>query len=812
MSFFNKKKDRFEIEDIPSESGFKGVKSPLVMTKEEVLSPKITVGEYSSHAALERLKKKITHIADDEETDVLQEEIIPKASLLDKCMPYMIDEDGKDASEDSEPLYKLQTVAEILREQSAKSIDDLSKTYDEMFEELTVAKEPQKAVVAEAQNTEETVSKKIKNVQSNVTFVISDIDSTTITPTKDMSDTATITFTPLSSDDATKKINISTNTKQIDLTNELVKIPETVNEESKSPHNLEKNAFDEFVPEYEISSEKDMARLKRHYAILRRNAFFASVFSFLIAIIMALGKIPFFEELILSSTKVGMIVCSSLTLISVLANYRMFMSLGEIFKNKANTDILPALASIATIALAVFAILKPFNILDILLLLCIILSFRALCTFFKANYMLTNLRFVGSAQKKQALKLISDPAITFSLARNAVEGDALIASSVPTDNVSEVMKYLTYNTVLGGKLPLIVILSLILTVISGIASAMYYGGLIYGLYAASAIQCFASLPCLFFIDTLPLYRSSKKLGKVGAVILGKSGAEQIEMANAFVINSSDIFPKGTVTLHKMQVLSENNLDDTLIRAASLTEYTGNTLAPIFKSITKDSNVTVLPDADTVKYEERLGISGWVDNRLLFIGNRTLMETHGIKVPSIDVDRKILAQGYFPVYVATREKACALLIIQYNVDMKIAHELRHLTNIGVTMLVNNTDPNLTEEMLCDYIGLYDDSVKVMSSAGSYMYKNATAPVETFSAPAIFKKSYLALPSILNCATKIKRANLILTAVYVICACLGAIVFAYTSFGGSGELLSQTTALIYGICTTVISYFIYLTERP
>lgn len=778
---------------------------------------KITIGDYGCNEALEHLKRKVTannfDSKEENENDI-------KNSILDICMPYMIDENGDDASQVTAPLYELQTVAEILKEQSQKSIESLSKKYDIIFEDLTIPKEEEKKQIKikikseqkEAQNDDTLILKKIKNVQSNVSFVISDIDSTTISPSKDMSDTATITFTPVSSDDTTKKINISTNTKQIDLTNELVKLPETIIEETEAPHNLEKNDFEEFVPKKEIESKQDALKIKRQYAILRRNSFFATLISFFITVLLSLGKTPILSQFIITSTRPAMIICSILAMIAILSNYNMFLAVKSVFQKKFETDLMPSIASIVAVPLAIVAISQAFVILDVLILLCFILSFRALGALLKSVYIFQNLKFATSSQQKQGLKLISDQAITSSLARNSIEGDALIATQLGFENISDVMKYTTYGRVLGGKLSLITVISLLFSLIMGFASAIYFDGFINGLYTATAIQCFASLPCLFFIDTLPLFSSSKRLKKIGAVILGKSAAEQIELANAFVINSADIFPKGTISLYKMQVLSENNLDDTLIRAAALTEYTGNTLTPIFKSIVKTGNISVLPDADTVKYEERLGISGWVDNRLLFIGNRTLMETHGIKVPSIDVDRKILSQGYFPVYVATREKACALLIIQYSVDHKIAKELRKITNVGVTMLVNNTDPNITEEMLCDYVGLYGDSVKVMSSAGSYMYKNATASVKTISAPAIFKKNPIALPTILNCATKIKRSNFLLTIIYIICASLGAIVFAYTSFGGSGEPLSQTVTLLFGICTTVISYLIYLFDRP
>lgn len=84
------------------------------------------------------------------------------------------------------------------------------------------------------------------------------------------------------------------------------------------------------------------------------------------------------------------------------------------------------------------------------------------------------------------------------------------------------------------------------------------------------------------------------------------GAEYIEKANAIVISSEDLFPSGTVTLHNMQLLSDNSIDDTIMRAASLTDSLSSPLAPIFKKIAGTAGDFVMPDSDTVKYEDKMG--------------------------------------------------------------------------------------------------------------------------------------------------------------------------------------------------------------
>jgi len=817
MSIFKRKKQEEQIEDIAPFFTTPDTKKPHpdALTTDEILGGFKVNEAFSEQSPLETLKKKVEKQAEPEKAE--EKPFIQNDSLLDKCKPYVTEDDGTDASLDTEPLYKLQSVAEILKSESNKAIEELSKKYDLLFENLQgdtkeetpVAETDNKEAVFESEN-----QNKVTNVQSNIPHIISDLDNSFTTAQKadELSNTATITFTPVVSDEVSKKINVSTKTAQIDLTGELVNLPKTVEEKQVDEKTLEKTEFDEYIPETEVNSPSDVSKIRRSYLLLRRNSFLATVTGFFVTAILSLGKISWLEDLFLSSPKPSMVVFTIIFSVAVAMNCNMFSSFSKFLKTDCNNDILPSLATVLTLGCAVFSIISGVVFTDLLIIMSLILSFRSLGKFYEHSTTLSNLRLFNANAQKRAIKLIGDEALTSSMAKNAIEGDTLIAATQKVEFISDYMKYSTFGKFLNGKLPLITVLSIIVSAILGVSAGIYSSSLSTGLYAATAVFIFVSLPCLFFIDTLPLYRASKKLSKLGGAIAGKTGAQQLEMANAVVLSSHDFFPKGTITLHQMKVLSENNLEDTLVRAAALTEYIGSTLTPIFKSIAKSGNITTLPDTDTVKYEERLGISGWVDNRLLFIGNRTLMETHGIEVPSVEIDRKILRSGYFPIYVATREKACALLVVQYNVDHKVARELKKLTSIGVTLLVNNSDPNISEEMLCDYFSLYSDSVKLMTSAGNYIHKNATVPIEKISSPAMCKGNPLAIPAILNCATKIKRSNTVLTVAYVIFAIFGALLFAYASFGSAKEILSQSALLVYGLVTTVVSYLIYLTERP
>lgn len=846
MSFFSKNKtnddfllEQYSNENIVPPSNNNPTPSHQLTINEVLGNNTSEATGYDGKSALETLKKRMLSHSEDSaapttkpqqspKEDVVvkdtQPEITvnkPKTSLLEKCKPFITDDTGTDASLPSIPLYKLESVAEILERNRKESIERLAEKYDITVDDLNKHKTaiptyvPENPVVKEEAPTPQDaetieINAFFQNVQSSVPFSSLQVENES-TYEEEAPDDATITFTPVNGDtDQRPTIVATSNTMAFDLTGEIDPIDEPPSVAQQIE--LEKGEFEEFVPKDEINNSADVKRYIRKFSIVKRRSFLCCMSSIILTLVLGFMKLPFMSGAVLGDTKPTMIFCSSVAFLIMLLNIDMFLSLGKILSKKSVADICPSIASLSVLCYAVVGIITGEIVLDMLLLLGIILSLRAIGKFKHDSYMLSNLQQISGTNPKNAVKLIDDRATTFAMAKNSIEGDALIAAPQKCNHISDFIKYSTFGTFLNGKMPVITLLSLVLSLISGFAAANYFNGIIYGLYAAAAVQCFASLPSIFFIKDFPLYSAAKKLNRSGSMISGQMAAFHIDLANAVMLNSSDIFPAGTVTLHQMKVLSENHLDKTLLRAASLTECINSPLAYIFKKIAGESNISTLPDSDTIKYEEQMGISGWVDDELLFIGNRTHMIAHDIQVPDIEIDHKILRSGYFPVYVASTDKVCALLVVQYSIDPEIARELRRLTKIGVTVLVNNTDPNISASMISDYMGIYEDSVMIMTNAGYHMYKNSSLSKENCSAPASFRHSNMSIVRIMNCANKIKRSNTLLTVLYVISAVLGIMIFAYSSFAGSGTLIGSPTVLLYSLICTAVSYILYLIEKP
>lgn len=741
----------------------------------------------------------------------------PEKSLLEKCRPFIIDDEGHDSAMKETPTYKLESVADILNNQSAKTLDRLSEKYEIEFDDLGHSKPaaPEKAPETPKREVFEEKMPAARDIQTNVPRIISDIDSDSgesAVEMPDISSTATIKFTPVTDSDSTSRISISSQTRSIDLTGELSRLPESTDDDADPETRLEQNEFEDYKPAEEFEDESGTKHFLRKLSLIKRGSFLRCVSTVLLTLITAFAELPFMSALLIEHTKISMTVYTAVLGIIILINLDMFKSVPKMFSRFSTPDIFAVTASLSVMLYSVIGILKNEITLNMLLLAAFILSVRSVAAFFRAAHTLTGLRQIAGNKPKRAVKLINDPAVTFAMAKNSIEGDVLAAAPRRTAHIDDYMKYTSFRVYFSGKLPVITVVSLLLSVILGFACAAYFDGILYGFYSAAAVQCIAAVPVLFLIDDMPLYSASKKLARKGAEIAGKMGAEYLEKVNAIVLSSEDLFPSGTVTLHNMQLLSDNSIDDTIMRAASLTDSLSSPLAPIFKKIAGTVGDFVMPDSDTVKYEDKMGISGWVNNKLLFVGNRTLMEAHGIDVPSIEIDRKLLRRGYFPVYVATDDKACALLAVQYTVKPELAREFRKISAMGITMLIDSSDPNLTEEMICDYMGLYDDSVKVMSTAGCHMYKNAVTYTEHCSAPAAYKGNPVALAALVSSAVKIKKSSLLLAVFYALSCVAGVVMFAYTSFSGSGSVLGSATVLLYCVIGTAVSAILYLTGKP
>lgn len=719
-----------------------------------------------------------------DEEDEVEEAISDNTdiSLYQTCMPFITEGNNGELPK-TEPIYTLERVESILG--------------------LEIPEEDEKPKKSES--VDHTIV--FEAIKTN-TADISDIDSI---PKPIINDTVEeISFT------RTMPVIITPDgleeSREIDISSEIF----SKKEESHSLVDMPLADEDaDFVAEPEFKTKADAKKVRIFLLKDRRNRFLSLVLSIFVLIVLAVISLPTFKDS-MQSVSIGITVISFVcTALSVVACFDTFKSLSTLFTKRTESDVLfcfTLLSQLIGMVVAVANNLESSVCYYFALLLAINTFFRSLFLFKKSAYIYNNFRLVSNPHSKQGMVLIDDAPTTFAMAHRAIDGDVLIAAPQKTNFINNFMKNSTVDRDLDSKVKPIFIFSAVICLLCGLAVGIYHQSAISGVISFAYLSALFTPLILFGVSTLPLSSASKKLGHYKAAVFGVKCARKIEEANAVAIDCDTLFPKGSIKLNNLKILCENNLEETIAIAAAITETIGSPLFPIFKSAMDTNESLSIPQADSIKYEDRLGITGWVGDSRVFIGNRALMLAHEIDVPDMQIDKKLLTEGFFPVYLARDGKACALLAVRYIPNEYITKELKRITNMGITVLINNCDQNLSEEMLCDYFDLYSDSVKIMSGSGVHMYKNATSDTDALDCGAVLSGKATAVCGIVSCCVKIKRAVALLTVACVLSIVIGVVLFAYKYFGTAALFISGFDLVIYQLVSLASTLIAYLFTKP
>lgn len=479
--------------------------------------------------------------------------------------------------------------------------------------------------------------------------------------------------------------------------------------------------------------------------------------------------------------------------VAVFLNVDMFKSLGGLFSKHPDFGCCVSLAGVVSLissAVCTFAAggKYPAAPVAVMLLLACYRASRAVLS----HRILRGLEVIGNSENKRALASVDGEA-SDEIASGAIDGEALTVVGKNTVNISSFVKNSLYKSPLDCRSGILFVIGAIIAVVSG-GIALYLADIATALTVMSLALCCVYPSAMAISDELSLGRIAKKLLGYDAAIAGYKGAYELNLANVVAVSSSDLFPDGSVTLYSMKTLGNNEIGQTLADAAAVAIAAGSPLSGIFRSML-GGGVSDMPKVGGVKYEDKMGLSGWIGDNTVLIGNRNLMQAHNIPVPPVTVDQKILRAGYFPVYISCHGVPCILFIVKYETDPAVKAELQSLCSTGMTVSVYPEDPNTTDSMICDYFDLPNDAIKVMSHNARVSYEKAVEPTDSASASAVSKKNPAGLFSAVSSGLGLWRTLSAMTVLSVVAAVLGGVLVLYLAVTGKLWLAASLAFAAY-----------------
>ena len=490
-------------------------------------------------------------------------------------------------------------------------------------------------------------------------------------------------------------------------------------------------------------------------------------------------------------------VTGGLLIVNMLVNFNIMGALSTLFKKKPNTDCSSALAVIfSLLQLVVCFIFK--DKLDASFGYFSFFSLAASTSMFFATIgklsitkrIILNLKMLQKNKVHNATVFIAPP-YSAKFADVQQLGETLICARRQSDDLKGFLQYSLALDPYEQSYLKSLIISVSLALVSGLIYGLVSLNAVMGVSLATAVFCLFAPFSTLIVNGFGISSICKLLRTKGAVLAGYAAAEEISNANVIELEAAELFDGDTVNLFNFKTFDNYPFQQAIADAAAITSAVNSPLAGMFNKIVS-TNKIVLPQVDNVEYEEKMGVTGWVNDKKTIIGNRMVMESHNVPVPPLDFDKKIIMDGKFPVYLAVDGQLTAVFIVGYSVKKQMVMRIRKLVNTGVTMLVRTTDPNVTDTLICSKYGIPDDSVIIMTSSAANYYSEITEKSEVEPAMLVSRNARGFIDAYIQSINAKQSASLASVLIFIGCIVL-SILGIVLSFLGYFNIITALTVI-------------------
>lgn len=241
-----------------------------------------------------------------------------------------------------------------------------------------------------------------------------------------------------------------------------------------------------------------------------------------------------------------------------------------------------------------------------------------------------------------------------------------------------------------------------------------------------AVTAFTAAMCIgipyfsYFADCLVISKVSAQLLKKDAVIAGWEAYRECGAANAVAVDAADIFDSDGGNVYGIHRFYDIQVDEAILYTASLLINSGGPLGNLFKRVIV-GETSLLPPVDSLTYEDKLGLSAWIFNRRVLVGNAELLKNHNVVIPDMALIERHLTTGRYPVYLAVDGKAAAVFIISYDINSENEPLFKDIERNGLSLLVRSDDANITDSEVASRLSLPQSGVKVLSAVSGDILK-------------------------------------------------------------------------------------------
>ena len=305
-------------------------------------------------------------------------------------------------------------------------------------------------------------------------------------------------------------------------------------------------------------------------------------------------------------------------------------------------------------------------------------------------------------------------------------------------------------------------------------------------YAAALL---AAMPATIFVGIQrPMAILEKRMHRLGTVLCGWSGLQNIEKQGYYPLHHKDLFPENHVKLNGMRFYGERNVNTVVSYMAALMAADGGSLAVPFEQLRSSRNARVCRVENLTSYPG--GVGGQIDGLSVVAGTLDFMENMGVMLPDG-------AKIPHAVYVAVNQGLCAVFAVSFTRSKSSASGLRTLCDSHhVRPVLVDCDFALTGEFLEQKLGVDIHRMHFPDSAtrGKLSQKKPekkTQPIALVTRRGLAQRAYA-----VTGGAALRSAWRAGAAVHILGGSIGFVAVMVLALQGALFILTPYNLLLYG----------------
>lgn len=409
-------------------------------------------------------------------------------------------------------------------------------------------------------------------------------------------------------------------------------------------------------------------------------------------------------------------------------------------------------------------------------------------TIYTANRLMHTLRVArgfGFAAKRGmhcALLAAEDSPMAVDLRLASGSRNARVSYLVRTKHLSDYFKNAcredNSSLIMARLYPWLLAVSAAAALIGGIRGALRGGDFIAIGSSAFNAALVTSVPITGLLCLeIPLSITSKKLLRKGALLNGWNAVSKFGDTDAFAINTTDLFPRGSIRVVKALAVSDMEIEEVTAAAASLVMASGGALAEVFGALIQDES-KLRDSVDGMFYENELGMSGFLRERRVLVGNREMMVTHRVVVAGGGLRRldefEAMAEklGQQVLYVAVNNKLVGVYLLEYKAVTAVRNALVQIISDGTNLMIYTCDANIDVKLITEVFDLPPRFISILDNEGSRVYDSVTyAVTDSEEALLATNGTFKALSAGIRAAVRMKETESLGLLIQSICFVMG-----------------------------------------